>query len=54
LTADTTSPPRFTSRQRLILPAAGFTLLFGRLADLFGRRRLFLAGMVLLDGRRVQ
>jgi MFS family permease len=30
------------------LPAAGFTLLFGRLADLFGRRRLFLAGMVLL------
>jgi MFS family permease len=32
------------------LPAAGFTLLFGRLADLFGRRRLFLAGMVLLTG----
>jgi MFS family permease len=32
------------------LPAAGFTLLFGRLADLFGRRRLFLAGMVLLSG----
>lgn len=30
------------------LPAAGFTLLCGRLADLFGRRRLFLAGMVLL------
>ncbi|WP_049561640.1 MFS transporter [Nonomuraea sp. SBT364] len=30
------------------LPAAGFTLLSGRLADLFGRRRLFLAGMVLL------
>ncbi len=30
------------------LPAAGFTLLFGRVADLFGRRRLFLAGMVLL------
>ncbi|WP_433237750.1 MFS transporter [Streptosporangium sp. CA-135522] len=30
------------------LPAAGFTLLFGRLADLFGRRLLFLAGMVLL------
>ncbi|MDL4814144.1 MFS transporter [Actinomadura opuntiae] len=30
------------------LPAAGFTLLGGRLADLFGRRRLFLAGMVLL------
>jgi MFS family permease len=30
------------------LPAAGFTLLFGRLADLFGRRRLFLVGMVLL------
>lgn len=32
------------------LPAAGFTLLFGRLADLFGRRRLFLAGMILLAG----
>jgi MFS family permease len=30
------------------LPAAGFTLLFGRVADLFGRRRLFLAGIVLL------
>ena len=32
------------------LPAAGFTLLFGRLGDLFGRRRLLLAGMVLLAG----
>ena len=32
------------------LPAAGFTLLFGRLADLFGRRRLFLSGLVLLTG----
>ncbi|WP_233525882.1 MFS transporter [Actinomadura spongiicola] len=32
------------------LPAAGFTLVFGRLADLFGRRRLFFAGMVLLVG----
>lgn len=32
------------------LPAAGFMLMFGRLADLFGRRRLFLAGMVLLAG----
>jgi MFS family permease len=32
------------------LPAAGFSLLFGRLADLFGRRRLFLAGLVLLTG----
>ncbi|MER7706422.1 MFS transporter [Kitasatospora sp. NPDC097605] len=30
------------------LPAAGFTLLFGRIADLFGRRRLFLAGITLL------
>ncbi|WP_029210303.1 MFS transporter [Arsenicicoccus bolidensis] len=30
------------------LPAAGFTLLFGRLADLLGRRRVFLGGMVLL------
>ncbi|YCK37494.1 MFS transporter [Actinomadura sp. ATCC 39365] len=32
------------------LPAAGFTLVFGRTADLFGRRRLFLAGMVVLAG----
>lgn len=30
------------------LCAAGFTLLFGRVADLFGRRRLFLGGMALL------
>lgn len=30
------------------LPSAGFTLLFGRLGDLTGRRRLFLAGLVLL------
>lgn len=30
------------------LPAAGFSLLFGRLGDLFGRRRLFLAGVALL------
>ncbi len=30
------------------LCAAGFTLLFGRIADLFGRRRLFLAGLALL------
>lgn len=30
------------------LPAAGFTLLFGRIADLFGRRRLFLTGVALL------
>jgi MFS family permease len=30
------------------LPAAGFTLLFGRVADLFGRRRLFLTGISLL------
>lgn len=31
-----------------VLPAAGFTLLFGRVADLFGRRRIFMAGMLLL------
>ncbi|HEY7485576.1 MAG TPA: MFS transporter [Streptosporangiaceae bacterium] len=30
------------------LPAAGFTLLFGRVADLIGRRRLFLTGLALL------
>ncbi|MFD6528737.1 MFS transporter [Streptomyces sp. NPDC060184] len=30
------------------LAAAGFTLLFGRVADLFGRRRLFLAGLAVL------
>lgn len=30
------------------LPAAGFTLLFGRMADLYGRRLLFLCGVTLL------
>ncbi|HEV2513738.1 MAG TPA: MFS transporter [Devosia sp.] len=30
------------------LPAAGFTLLFGRIADLFGRRRMFFIGITLL------
>lgn len=30
------------------LCAAGFTLFFGRVADLFGRKRLFLVGIVLL------
>jgi MFS family permease len=94
LTTDTSSRPRFNSRQRLILlvllgaafmfaadysilnvalpqvgagvgldstglawivsaytlPAAGFMLMFGRFADLFGRRKLFLSGMVLLAG----
>ncbi|WP_033227419.1 MFS transporter, partial [Streptomyces virginiae] len=30
------------------LCAAGFTLLFGRVADLFGRRRLFLVGLAVL------
>ena len=92
MTITSTSPQRFTTRQRLVLlvllgagfmlsvdfsilnvalpevggavglgvsdlpwiasayalPAAGFTLLFGRLGDLFGRRRLFLSGMALL------
>jgi len=32
------------------LPAAGFALVFGRLADLFGRRRLFLSALVVLIG----
>lgn len=32
----------------MMLPAAGFTLLFGRLADFVGRRRMLLAGMGLL------
>lgn len=32
------------------LPAAAFALLLGRLADLFGRRSLFLTGLVLLIG----
>ncbi|MFG2005107.1 MFS transporter [Spirillospora sp. NPDC048911] len=31
-----------------MLPAAGLTLLFGRVADLFGRRNLFLLGMLVL------
>jgi MFS family permease len=35
------------------LPAAGFTLLFGRIADLFGRRRMFLTGIALLAGSSV-
>ncbi len=32
----------------MMLPSAGLTLLFGRLADLAGRRRMLLAGMALL------
>ncbi|MEV6007180.1 MFS transporter [Streptomyces sp. NPDC051976] len=32
----------------MMLPSAGFTLLFGRLADLAGRRSMLLAGMALL------
>ncbi|MGI8331691.1 MFS transporter [Actinomadura scrupuli] len=94
MTTETTLPPRFSGRQRLILfvllgagfmlsvdfsilnvalpevgagvgldvtglpwiasayalPAAGCALLFGRMGDLFGRRRLFLSGVVLLTG----
>jgi MFS family permease len=30
------------------LPAAGFSLLFGRIADLYGRRRMFLTGISVL------
>ena len=30
------------------LPAAGFALIFGRMADLFGRRRIFMLAMALL------
>lgn len=29
------------------LPSGGFLLLFGRIADLFGRKKLFLTGLVL-------
>ncbi|AEW94412.1 MFS transporter [Streptantibioticus cattleyicolor] len=32
------------------LAAAGFTLLFGRVADIVGRRRLFLVGLAVLGG----
>ncbi|GAA2116210.1 MFS transporter [Kitasatospora saccharophila] len=32
----------------MMLPSAGFTLLFGRLGDLAGRRKMLLIGMVLL------
>ena len=35
-------------RHRLSLCAAGFTLFFGRIGDLFGRRRLFLVGIAVL------
>lgn len=35
------------------LPAAGFTLLFGRMADLYGRRLLFLFGVAVLAGASI-
>ena len=35
------------------LCAAGFTLFFGRIADLFGRRRLFLGGLAVLGAASV-
>lgn len=35
------------------LPSGGFLLLFGRIADLFGRRRLFLAGLAVFAAASV-
>ncbi|MBZ4318121.1 MFS transporter [Streptomyces huiliensis] len=35
------------------LPSGGFLLLFGRIADLYGRRRLFLAGLTLFTASSV-
>ncbi|MFF4606290.1 MFS transporter [Streptomyces sp. NPDC001339] len=35
------------------LPSGGFLLLFGRIADLFGRRKLFLTGLVLFTAASV-
>jgi MFS family permease len=43
---DLTSLPWISTA--FVLPAAGFTLVCGRLADLVGRRRLFRTGMALL------
>ncbi|MEB3371756.1 MFS transporter [Saccharopolyspora sp. S2-29] len=43
---DSTGLPWITAS--FALPAAGLTLLCGRLADLFGRRRMFLSAMVVL------
>lgn len=46
--SDLPAPARTLDVTAFALPSGGFLLLFGRIADLFGRLRLFLAGLVLL------